>query len=364
MIEFSCKSIFTNDFCQEYHELIHAKIKPFELIFSSEKVNFTEDVLSYLLINPFDSALRGRQDVFFEKYYNVMQFLLHSNAYYEFLRKVWVSEELPSNIYREKLREERRRVIEKYIKPYLPQLSEMPIDDACRTAVNYKKMYDDVDSYCNDLSAVISKHISYKKIDDQIRSFVIRNINVRICPYCNRNYCDFYHLDKKQKNVAALDHFYPQKKFPLYAVSLHNFVPSCYYCNSMIKKDRLYPLKSVYVTDAVEKTYFKIVPTSLAGLLGEKDDFLVCTSKASLQDRLKCYVFRHESIYKNHKQEIKLWLKRKTLHNDGYRSHLSTILKKNISEDELKMMLFDTTGKTDDFKTKPLSRAKKDILDL
>ncbi len=211
MIEFSCESIFTNDFCQEYKALLRAKIKPFKLSVSSEKVDFTEDALSYLLINPFDIALRGQQDSFFEKYYNVMQFLLHSKAYYDFLKDIWVSEDLPSNIYREKLREERRRVIEQYIQPYLPQLSMMSTDDACRTAVNYKKMYDDVDSYRKSLSAAISKHISYKKIDDQIRSFVIRNINVRICPYCNRNYCDFYHFEKKQKNVAALDHFYPQK---------------------------------------------------------------------------------------------------------------------------------------------------------
>lgn len=365
MIEFSCESIFTNDFCEEYKTLLLAKIEPFKLNYFSETAQFSKDVLSYLLINPFDDRLRRGQDMFFEKYYNVMQFLLHSEAYFSFLKKkIWPSEQFSYAVYQKKLRSERRRVIEEHIEPYFSNEFGVSMADACRTAVNYKNLYDAVKVYCEALNVEIKKYISYSVVDDQIRSFVIRNIGIRICPYCNRNYCDFYHYDNKQRNVAALDHFYPQKKFPLYALSLHNFVPSCHYCNSMVKKDRLYPLDSVYVNDAVKRTYFKVVSKSLAGLLGENDDLLIRTSKATLQDQLKEHIFRHEAIYENHKQEIKLWLKRKTLHNDGYRSHLSTILKKNISDDELKMMLFDTAGNTDDFKTKPLSRAKKDILDL
>jgi hypothetical protein len=40
---------------------------------------------------------------------------------------------------------------------------------------------------------------------------------------------------KKDKNHFTLDHFIPKSKFPYFALSLYNLIPSCYSCNSKFK---------------------------------------------------------------------------------------------------------------------------------
>lgn len=42
----------------------------------------------------------------------------------------------------------------------------------------------------------------------------------------------------KLKDSMTLDHFLPQSKYPYYSNNLFNFIPSCYTCNSKLKKDK------------------------------------------------------------------------------------------------------------------------------
>ncbi len=69
----------------------------------------------------------------------------------------------------------------------------------------------------------------------------IKSLKIKACPYCNLEYAQiatFKRENGKKKNVhPALDHFYPKSKYPFFALSLNNLVPSCTTCNSSIKKD-------------------------------------------------------------------------------------------------------------------------------
>lgn len=220
-----------------------------------------------------------------------------------------------------------------------------------------------IDGYFELLNENIRKHIRYDFIDSDMRSRIIKKINIKVCPYCNRQYVGYYDFDKKQKNIASLDHFYPQKKFPLYSVSLLNLVPSCAYCNGMVKKDRLYPIKHIYNEVLEERVYFRLKYLSVDGLFGKLNDFELLTSD-DVQQRLKSYFFRHKELYSIHSDDICVWLKKKRLHNESYRRHLSNVLKENITDDELKMLLFETTGSASDVINKPLGKLKKDILKI
>lgn len=82
---------------------------------------------------------------------------------------------------------------------------------------------------------------------------------VLTCPYCNLAYGHTVFYDKEGVMRPTLDHFLDKGKFPLFALSLNNLVPSCYYCNSSIKgkKDfmrnlHLHPLHSA---DGIEITF-------------------------------------------------------------------------------------------------------------
>ncbi len=72
----------------------------------------------------------------------------------------------------------------------------------------------------------------------------IQFLNIKACPYCNLEYVQIATFkknnvqDSEDKYVhPALDHFYPKSKYPFFALSLYNLVPSCTTCNSYIKGD-------------------------------------------------------------------------------------------------------------------------------
>lgn len=67
----------------------------------------------------------------------------------------------------------------------------------------------------------------YSKIGDAAY-WLMEQLNVRTCPYCNRNYTTFTATKKMRPDF---DHYYPQSIFPYFALSFFNLIPSCSFCN-------------------------------------------------------------------------------------------------------------------------------------
>ena len=74
-----------------------------------------------------------------------------------------------------------------------------------------------------------------KLIRDGYNLELIESLNISVCPYCNRDFVN----NRGEKTSAQLDHFYPRSKFPIFAVSLYNIIPSCYACNHIKSEKRL-----------------------------------------------------------------------------------------------------------------------------
>ena len=70
----------------------------------------------------------------------------------------------------------------------------------------------------------------------------LKGLNISVCPYCNADTVFASIVLKKGKGAipirSALDHYYPKSKYPFFAISLYNLVPSCDRCNSKIKERR------------------------------------------------------------------------------------------------------------------------------
>ncbi len=95
--------------------------------------------------------------------------------------------------------------------------------------------------------------IEYSMIPNELRHKLMSSLRIRTCPYCNRNYITVYGNGKR--STADLDHFYQKKQYPLFALSLFNFIPSCQICNSRMKnthsaENTLYPYKEGFEKDA------------------------------------------------------------------------------------------------------------------
>jgi len=55
------------------------------------------------------------------------------------------------------------------------------------------------------------------------------------CPYCNLAYGHTLVIKGNGRIRPELDHFFDKANYPLFAISLNNFVPSCHFCNSSLK---------------------------------------------------------------------------------------------------------------------------------
>lgn len=118
--------------------------------------------------------------------------------------------------------------------------------------VTLNKMFNDLKSQL--ISRVSNEPIiSYSLISENLRHRLMASLGVRTCPYCNRNYITRYGV-KGRKSTADLDHFYQKEQYPLFALSLFNFVPSCPVCNSRMKNvhpadDTMYPYEEGFGDD-------------------------------------------------------------------------------------------------------------------
>ncbi len=79
----------------------------------------------------------------------------------------------------------------------------------------------------------------------------LKELNQLVCPYCNASFIltidSLNHLPKGGlKAKADLDHFIPKSKYPMFAISLYNLVPSCIYCNQRFKRDHNTSFESYY----------------------------------------------------------------------------------------------------------------------
>ena len=85
------------------------------------------------------------------------------------------------------------------------------------------------ETFYNNFISSDNKNIVYSIID---------KFGVRACPYCNLNYIDVIKTERKNVLRPALDHFYPKSKYPFFALSFFNLVPTCYECNSSLKRTK------------------------------------------------------------------------------------------------------------------------------
>lgn len=258
---------------------------------------------------------------------------------------------------------------------------------------------------------------NYKKfiIDQKDAYWLLRTLNVRVCPYCNRMYTvtlpspeELEEDEKFQASRATFDHYYCQAEYPHLALSLFNLVPSCFSCN-MNKKNLAEELVYPYEEEFGEEAVFRVIP-DLEGvtaeesydilnfLHGESDQFQIrfmtkdgtaLQKDALLEDRLagienerlrkaicgSVVTFKLEELYKEHAMEIRDILRNRYYFDEQYvKTVVCPMLKQQIklrenktkNEKELEKMVMDmlffTRMDGSEWGKRPLSKLVADIL--
>ena len=82
----------------------------------------------------------------------------------------------------------------------------------------------------------------YKLMQAKMQDIVFDRLNIRTCPYCNRQYTfTLIPNEKGDPNTSPeFDHFYPKSIYPTLAISFYNLIPSCHCCNHGKGQKQLY----------------------------------------------------------------------------------------------------------------------------
>lgn len=120
------------------------------------------------------------------------------------------------------------------------------------------------------------------------------------CPYCNADTVYAFEKGNHRKVVSALDHFYPQKKYPFLALSLYNLVPVCSRCNSQMKGDAdMTQVANPYIEDMHQEVFFFPILSEASPSLNGQCHIAVLPREKVYDPRAKEFVrlFELENLY-------------------------------------------------------------------
>lgn len=102
----------------------------------------------------------------------------------------------------------------------------------------YKKIHKKLATIFYNLYTEFTKY-KPEKLDHPIAYHFFYALNIRTCPYCNRNYTFTIYDKIGKKTHPEYDHFYDKASNPLLAVSFFNLIPSCHVCNHVKHNDSI-----------------------------------------------------------------------------------------------------------------------------
>jgi intein-encoded DNA endonuclease-like protein len=191
------------------------------------------------------------------------------------------------------------------------------------------------------------------------------NLKRRTCTYCNRVYTNTMSTRSGQKVMRPqYDHWYPNSRFPLLAISFYNLIPSCYICNSSSKSDiildkdfHIHPYIDSNQSDefrfnyayrtSIDQYRISIVPTDI--------------NNKKAHDTLK--KLSVDEMYNAHHEELRDLIKIKQAYSDEYISKMQKFFPKSgLSQDETYRLIFGAELENHLLHMKPLSKFKRDIL--
>jgi 5-methylcytosine-specific restriction endonuclease McrA len=224
--------------------------------------------------------------------------------------------------------------------------------------VNVKFMNDNV---LKDISSLFVDIVYSKRLKKQE---LIDSIGLKTCPYCNRSYI---YTIKDGRIDPQLDHFYPKAKYPLFAVSLYNLIPSCAICNSAGAKgdkDTLYDLKyriiSPYLIkhDDFQFNYKLLSPEIIKGEYNGESIEIFFDHSCNENDNM----FHLSSLYKKHDDHIEDMLyKRKYVYTDEHLASLFNIIGHKVDKSITNRFIVGAYVEKENYHKRPLSKLYTEI---
>ena len=78
----------------------------------------------------------------------------------------------------------------------------------------------------------------------------IRDSGIWVCPYCGAE-----KIKPTSKTKRQIDHFIPKRKYPMFALSYYNLIPSCDECNESPNKGQKDPIDELHNNRRIDNPY-------------------------------------------------------------------------------------------------------------
>ncbi|MFX4284882.1 hypothetical protein ACOL3A_10015 [Aliarcobacter butzleri] len=212
------------------------------------------------------------------------------------------------------------------------------------------------------------------KFQPKIASFFEKHLNPKTCYYCNIDYINVYEQQEKNKkeykNKFTLDHFIDKGDYPYLALSIFNLIPSCYACNSKIKKSvKFYSnekLKNenpfLETFDFHQKVKFKLfLDDSCKNLHIKSKDDIDITLKEQFSDMYDKYIdiFKLNERYKAHKDIVFDMIQKAELYPQSRLKELENLT--SIPFQQIKKDIFNLIDESEDLSKQPFSKLIVDM---
>jgi len=219
------------------------------------------------------------------------------------------------------------------------------------------------------LYGYFNKKDKFKYENEYYNAFeLVKSLNISTCPYCNRN--GIYNIKNSKKRTSELDHFYAQSKYPFFAMSFYNLIPSCKVCNQLKSdEDKQYinPYDDRFDFNKNAKFTFKINDASFIYSQKGFDLKYKFTKDVSYEEKKRIVnnrkVFELKDLYSNHKDIALELIQKAQIYNKSYVDELSQKYEGTLFKNREDILRHITGGYVEDkdINKRPLSKLIKDI---
>ena len=184
----------------------------------------------------------------------------------------------------------------------------------------------------------------------------MKDLHISTCPYCNRN--TVYNLENSNGRTSEIDHFHPKGKYPYFAISFYNLIPSCKVCNKLKMEDEIgvNPYESSFDED------FKIlVKNSKFYYSVDGFDLEIKSDDAKVQKQID--TFKLDDLYQNHKDIVLELIQKNAIYNESYLNELMTQYEGTLfkNKEDLQRLISGGYISDEEIGKRPLSKLVKDI---
>ncbi len=189
------------------------------------------------------------------------------------------------------------------------------------------------------------------------RKEFVEELQVTVCPYCNRNFVNSTY----KRTMCDLDHFYDKETYPILAVSFHNLVPVCHACNHAKASNVISysPHNTKFNTDDLLSFDFYI--GGIDYWVDNKQIGIEIDCSRELESNVQELKLRE--VYQIHSDIVQECIKKAIMFNPDYMTDLfNTYNGLFESEEELYRIVFGNYMEESSYGKRPLSKLTKDIL--